>query len=100
MHVTRTVVIAITYGKEGKVNHAHITTGPKMLRPLALGTVRRHSYKPYLLNNTPVEVETEVSIAFLIRQCMQEIVIAAFVRYTARWQRRDRLRSGRITGHL
>jgi hypothetical protein len=33
-----------------------------VLRPLALATVRKYHYKPYLLNGTPVEVETVVSI--------------------------------------
>lgn len=61
--VKGTVVIAITYDKEGKVSHAHVTAGPALLRPLALATVRRYRYKPYLLNNTPVEVVTEVSIS-------------------------------------
>jgi protein TonB len=63
VHVTGTVVIAITYDRAGRVIHAHVISGPAMLRPLALATVRRYRYKPYLLNNTPVEVVTEVSIS-------------------------------------
>ncbi|MFZ2023851.1 MAG: energy transducer TonB [Terracidiphilus sp.] len=60
--VTGTVVIAITIDKDGHVTHTQTLSGPKMLRPLALTTVRKYLYKPYLLNGTPVEVETTVSI--------------------------------------
>ena len=60
--VTGTVVIAITIDKDGHVTNARTLSGPRMLRPLALTTVRKYLYKPYLLNGTPVEVETTVSI--------------------------------------
>jgi hypothetical protein len=60
--VTGTVVIAITIDKDGHVTHTQTLSGPMMLRPLALTTVRKYVYKPYLLNGTPVEVETTVSI--------------------------------------
>jgi protein TonB len=60
--VTGTVVIAISIDKTGKVSHPRTLSGPKMLRPLALAAARKYRYKPYLLNNIPVEVETVVSI--------------------------------------
>ena len=62
VRVSGTVVIAITIDKSGKVSHTRTLSGPKILRPLASGTVRKYRYKPYLINNTPVEVETVVSI--------------------------------------
>ena len=62
VRVTGTVVIAITIDKNGKVSHTRTLSGPKILQPLALATVRKYRYKPYLLNKTPVEVETVVSI--------------------------------------
>ena len=57
-----TIVIAITIDKNGKVSHAQTLSGPKILRPLALATVRKYLYKPYLIKGIPVEVETTVSI--------------------------------------
>lgn len=60
--VTGTVVIAITIDKSGKVSHPHTVSGPKMLRPLATATVLKYRYKPYLLNGTPIQVGTVVSI--------------------------------------
>ena len=62
VRVTGTVVIEITIDKTGKVNRPHIISGPKMLRPLATAAVRKYRYKPYLLNNASVEVETVVSV--------------------------------------
>ena len=62
VRVTGTVVIAITINKNGKVSQTHTLSGPKMLRPLASATVRKYLYKPYLLNKTPVEAVTVVSI--------------------------------------
>jgi hypothetical protein len=52
----------ITIDKNGKVSHTKTLSGPKIIRPLASATVRKYRYKPYLLNKTPVEVETAVSI--------------------------------------
>lgn len=60
--VTGTVVIAITIDENGNVNHSHTLSGPKMLRFLAIATVRKYRYKPYVLNGTPLEVVTTVSI--------------------------------------
>lgn len=62
VRVSGTVVIDITIDKTGNVNHPHTLSGPKMLRPLAIATVRKYRYRPYLVNKTPVEVETVVSI--------------------------------------
>jgi protein TonB len=62
LRVRGTVILAITIGRDGKVIDAHTLSGPKILRPLALATVRKYRYKPYLLNGTPIEVGTTVSI--------------------------------------
>ena|ERR1700744_4812810 len=63
VRVTGTVVIAITVDKNGRVKDTHTLSGPKLLRPLALATVRKYRYKPYLLNKTPVEFLTAVPVA-------------------------------------
>jgi Gram-negative bacterial TonB protein C-terminal len=60
--VMATIVIAITIDKNGNVSRPRTLSGPMMLRPLALATVRKYRYKPYLVDNSPVEVETVVSI--------------------------------------
>ena len=60
--IMATVVIAVTIDKNGKVSRTQILSGPKIMRPLALATVRKYLYKPYLVNSTPAEFQTEVSI--------------------------------------
>jgi len=41
-------------------------SGPVMLRQAALDAVRNWRYKPYKLNNQPVEVETTVNVVFAL----------------------------------
>jgi len=60
--VRATAVIAITIDRNGRVIHAQWLSGPKILRPLVLATVRKYRYKPYLLHGTPIEVGTIVSV--------------------------------------
>lgn len=59
---TGLVVIAITIGRTGMVSSTQALSGPKELRQLAVATARKYSYHPYLVNNSPVEVDTTVSI--------------------------------------
>jgi periplasmic protein TonB len=37
-----------------------------MLAPPAIEAVKHWKYKPYLLNGTPVEVETQVQVTFTL----------------------------------
>jgi protein TonB len=62
--VTGTVVMAVVIRKTGHVLRAKVISGPKMLQQAALDAVRKYEYKPYLLDNTPVEMATRVSIRF------------------------------------
>lgn len=64
VHITGTVVMAIAIDKNGVVSYARVISGPKLLQKLALSTVRKYRYKPYLVNNKPVDVDTVVSIHF------------------------------------
>ena len=64
--VQGTVVIHAIIGKDGTVNSPTIVSGPEMLRQSALDAVRQWKYQPYLLNGTPVEVETTLSIDFAL----------------------------------
>jgi hypothetical protein len=60
--VSGTVVMEITIDKNGAVSRSRAFSGPKLLRSVALATVRKYRYKPYVLDKKPVEVETVVSI--------------------------------------
>jgi protein TonB len=67
-HVTGTVVIAATITKGGTLTGLRVVSGPKMLVQAALDAVRTWRYRPFLLDNQPIEVETTVNVVFNMGQ--------------------------------
>jgi TonB family protein len=63
-HVSGTVVLHATISAEGRVEALRVIGGPSSLQQAALDAVRQWNYRPYLLNNIPVEVETTIHIVF------------------------------------
>jgi TonB family protein len=63
-HVSGTVVLLATISEQGNVEALRVISGPTMLQQAALDAVKQWRYRPYLLNNTPVEVETTVNVVF------------------------------------
>jgi len=64
--VTGTVVLQVTISKTGEVERLRVVSGPAMLQQAALDAVKTWRYRPYLLNNEPVEVETTVNVIFTL----------------------------------
>ena len=60
------VLLHVKIDKEGNVVHIELIRGDPMLASAALKAVQRWKYKPYLLNGTPVEVDTQVQINFTL----------------------------------
>lgn len=60
------VVIEAIISKQGLVKQAQIVSGQPMLARAALEAVSRARYQPYKLNGEPVEVETTISINFVL----------------------------------
>jgi periplasmic protein TonB len=58
------VVIDALISKTGKIESAHVVSGPPMLRQAALDAVEAAHYHPYLLTGEPVEVQTTVTVVF------------------------------------
>lgn len=58
------VVIEAMISKAGRIESAHVTSGPPMLRQAALDAVAAARYRPYLLSGEPVEVETTITVVF------------------------------------
>jgi TonB family protein len=58
------VVIDTTIDKSGNVVRMHVVSGPAMLRPSALESLRRWKYEPSKLDGEPVEVQMQVTIKF------------------------------------
>lgn len=65
-HVSGTVVVKATITKAGTIEGAQMISGPRMLGPAALDAVKTWRYRPYLLDNKPVAVETTISVVFRI----------------------------------
>jgi len=65
-HVAGTVVLHANISKWGTIENLRVVSGPVMLRQAAMNAVSTWRYKPYLFNQQPVEVETEVSVVFSI----------------------------------
>jgi protein TonB len=64
--VQGTVQLQATISKTGAIENLKVVGGPAMLQQAALDAVRTWRYKPYLLNNEPVEVETTVNVIFTL----------------------------------
>src|ERR1700678_3859383 len=62
--VSGTVVLAATISKSGSIEDLRVLSGPAMLRNSAVDAVKNWRYRPYLLNNQPVEVETTINVVF------------------------------------
>ena len=64
--VQGTVVLQAKISKTGSIEDLHVISGPAMLQQAALDAVKSWRYRPYLLNNDPVEVETTVNVIFTL----------------------------------
>jgi protein TonB len=64
--VSGTVVLQATISKSGMIEGLRVVSGPAMLQQAAMDAVKTWRYKPYLLNNEPVEVETTVNVIFTL----------------------------------
>jgi protein TonB len=64
--VSGTVILQATISKTGTITNLRVLSGPEMLRQAALDAVKTWRYRPYLLNNEPVEVDTTVNVIFTL----------------------------------
>jgi len=62
--VQGTVVLQATISKSGTIENLRAISGPAMLQQAALDAVKTWRYRPYLLNDQPIEVETTVNVVF------------------------------------
>jgi protein TonB len=59
-----TVVLHAIIGKDGHVVKVDAISGPDELKDAALDAVRQWTYRPYLLNGEPTEVDTTIIVNF------------------------------------
>jgi protein TonB len=58
------VVLEAVISTSGTVSATRVLRGPRLLRGAAVDAVRRWRYKPYLVNGSPVDVATIVTVDF------------------------------------
>jgi protein TonB len=60
------VVLRAMISREGAIENLQVLSGPGLLAAAALDAVRQWRYRPYVLNGEPVEVETQVTVNFVL----------------------------------
>ena len=60
------VVLGAVIGTDGLVKELHVIRGPELLQKAAMDAVYRWRYRPYLLDNQPVEVKTQINVIFTL----------------------------------
>lgn len=68
IHLEGTVVLNALISREGNIERVDVASGPALLAGPARDAVRQWKYRPYLLNGEPVEVETQVTVNFVMGQ--------------------------------
>lgn len=64
--VTGVVVLKAVIDVDGNIKELQVISGHPVLVPAAIDAVKRWHYRPYLLNGTAIEVETNVTVTFQI----------------------------------
>jgi len=60
------VVLKAVISREGNIEQLQVTSGPGLLASAAVSAVPQWKYRPYFLNGEPVEVETLITVNFLL----------------------------------
>ena len=61
------VVLAAVIGKDGSIQNLHVvSTASPLLNQAAMDAVREWKYRPYILDGEPVEVDTTVTVNFVL----------------------------------
>lgn len=66
--VQGTVVIKAIISRDGAIEREELLSGSPLLGNAALDAVRRWKYRPYYLNGEPVEVETQITVNFVLNR--------------------------------
>jgi len=66
--VQGTVVIKAIISRDGAIEREELLSGSPLLANAALDAVRRWKYRPYYLNGEPVEVETQITVNFVLNR--------------------------------
>jgi protein TonB len=68
IHQQGAVVLMATIGKNGRIEHVQPISGPPLLIGPAQRAVEQWQYRPYILNHEPVEVQTQITVNFVLNR--------------------------------
>src|SRR5882724_11069235 len=60
------IEMAAVISKQGAIENLQVLSGNSMLIPAALHAVQQWRYRPYLLNGDPIEVDTRITVTFVL----------------------------------
>jgi len=60
------VILKAIISREGNIARLEVASGPGVLALAAKEAVGQWKYRPYLLNGEPIEVETEITVNFVL----------------------------------
>jgi protein TonB len=63
-----TVRLRAIISRDGRITSLEVLSGHPFLVKAALDAVRQWRYRPTLLNGEPVEVETSITVVFVLRE--------------------------------
>jgi periplasmic protein TonB len=64
MHVQGAVELMANIGKDGSITSVKVLSGPSVLSRAAIDAVKQWKYKPYYLDDQPVEIQTQITVNF------------------------------------
>jgi protein TonB len=67
-HVAGEVKLRAIIGTDGKIRQLEVISGPALLQGAAVAAVRNWRYRPTMLSGVPVEVETLITVNFILNE--------------------------------
>jgi len=68
LRVQGSVVVVAIIGRDGRVERVQSVNGPPLLVVSAQRAVEQWQYRPYVLNHEPVEVQTQITVNFMLNR--------------------------------
>jgi periplasmic protein TonB len=66
LHIQGAVVIDALIGRDGRIEQTTVIRGQALLNKSAMEAIKQWQYRPYYLNGEPVEVETQITVNFVM----------------------------------
>jgi protein TonB len=62
------VILKAIISRDGNIERVEVASGQTLLARAARDAVQQWKYRPYLLNGEPIEVETEITVNFVLQR--------------------------------